>query len=179
MAGCRIVVTCAVLILAASAPGAGAAITVNTENDVTADDGHCSLREAITAANPDAPSDGALGECPAGAGDDTITLPSGRYALAIGGAGEDGNAKGDLDIASNVTIDGARAATTTISAAGIDRVLDVRPGATVSLDDVTLADGRAPAGANGGPGAAGGGGAGGGGILNAGTLTLTRCVVRD
>src|SRR4051812_18168833 len=98
MPGCRIVLTCAVVAIAAWAPGALAAITVNTESDTTADDGHCSLREAITAANSDAASGGALGECAAGAGDDTITLPAGLYALSIPGANEDGNASGDLDI---------------------------------------------------------------------------------
>ena len=66
-----------------------ATITVNTATDVVANDGQCSLREAITAANTDTASGATGGECAAGSGDDTITLPLGTYTLAISGASED------------------------------------------------------------------------------------------
>src|SRR5262249_26459646 len=51
----------------------GATITVNGTADVAADDGQCTLREAIIAANNNAASGVTLGECSAGtAGFDTI-----------------------------------------------------------------------------------------------------------
>ena len=56
-------------------------ITVNTTADTSADDGSCSLREAITAANTNSSSGGAAGECVAGmSGTD-------RIAFNIPGAG--------------------------------------------------------------------------------------------
>src|SRR5262245_22662498 len=50
-----------------------AAITVNTSDDELNNDGDCSLREAIQAANGNL----AVDTCGAGSGDDTITLPAG------------------------------------------------------------------------------------------------------
>src|SRR5574342_231625 len=55
---------------------AGATITVTTTVDALNDDGLCSLREAIRAANLDTASGATLGECPAGSGADTITFAS-------------------------------------------------------------------------------------------------------
>lgn len=51
---------------------AATTITVTTNSDVTANDGECTLREAIIAANDDAASGAAAGECAAGSGADTI-----------------------------------------------------------------------------------------------------------
>lgn len=51
-----------------------ATITVNNTADVTANDGNCTLREAIIAANTDTASGAAVGECAAGAGTDTINF---------------------------------------------------------------------------------------------------------
>ena len=67
------------------APVYAESIAVNSTADVVADDGVCTLREAITAANTDTPSGSAPGECPAGNGADTITLPAGTYTLAVPG----------------------------------------------------------------------------------------------
>jgi len=49
-----------------------ATITVNSTSDAVANDGKCTLREAITAANSDTASGGAVGECAAGSGADAI-----------------------------------------------------------------------------------------------------------
>jgi len=49
-------------------------ISVNSNADTAADDGVCTLREAITAANNDAASGLNPGECGAGAGTDTISF---------------------------------------------------------------------------------------------------------
>lgn len=148
-----------------------ATIIVNTTNDVLADDGVCSLREAITAANLDQPSGTLSGECSAGAGADTITLPAGTYTFAIDGD-DDANLSGDLDISGDLTIEGADRATTIINAAHLDRVLEVISG-TVLIQDVTITGGHAP---NGDTGEAG---ANGGGVLNAATLQFIRTWILD
>ncbi len=62
----------------------------------------CTLRAAITEAN-------------ALAGDDIITLPAGIYTQTLVGV-DDTNAAGDLDILSNITINGAGGGTTIIQA---------------------------------------------------------------
>ena len=128
-------------LVASPSPAEAAAITVNTTSDVVADDGQCSLREAITAANNDAASGSTVGECPAGSGDDTITLPAGSYTLSLVGATEDANATGDLDITDHLTITGASPSTTLIDGGSIDRVLHITTGATVQLNSVTIANG--------------------------------------
>ena len=56
-----------------------ATITVDSTTNVVADDGVCTLREAITAANS-----ATAGECPAGSGADTIELGVGlTYTLDV------------------------------------------------------------------------------------------------
>ncbi|MBT0960381.1 DUF4347 domain-containing protein, partial [Denitromonas iodatirespirans] len=91
-------------------------------------DGKISLREAIIAANNTA-------------GADTISLSSGTYTLSITGLYEDAAATGDLDITSDIAIQGAGAGQTTISASGLgDRVFDVHSGAALTLNDLTVSD---------------------------------------
>lgn len=160
------VILSASAVLAGGGAGAGAAraatITPTTHGDVVdGNDGQCSLREAVAAANGDAASGGAAGECPAGSGADTIAL-AGAYTLT-GGA---------LRLTSDMTLTGDGARTTTLDAGGADRVLQVDAGATVVVTDVTITGGAAPDGTT---GVAGGDG---GGILNAGTLTVRRATVR-
>jgi CSLREA domain-containing protein len=170
-----------------------ATITVNTTDDELNNDGDCSLREAIQAANTDT----AVSGCAAGSGADTITLPAGFYTLTIAGAGENANATGDLDITDDLTINGDGEGTTIIQAGtnstnGIDRVLYVYAGAIVEINDVrirygSLADIQCGGGirndgtltlnntrvsSNTAPAAAGGGG-----ICNVGTLTLNNSTV--
>ena len=115
--------------------------------------GRCTLRAAIM-------------EASALAGADTITLPTGAYTLTIPGRGENLSASGDLDITGTLTINGAGAASTIIDGGGIDRVLEVRPGATVLIQTVTVRNGNArPTGES------------GGGLYNQGTLTVTNSTV--
>ena len=74
----------AAMLLAGAAQAA--TITVNTFNDVISNDGTCSLREAIIAANTNSASGAATGECAAGAAApavDVINIPAGAYALSI------------------------------------------------------------------------------------------------
>ena len=106
-------------------PAHAATIVVNGTADVIANDGQCTLREAITAANTDTVSGAAAGECAAGVITDTITLPAGTYTLALSGYSEDNNATGDLDLKSDITINGADADTTIIDADQKDRVMEI------------------------------------------------------
>ena len=66
-----------------ASPAQAATIPVNFTSDVLADDGHCSLREAVIAANTDSASGAKASECPGGDGPDQIVLPHGTYALSI------------------------------------------------------------------------------------------------
>ncbi len=126
----------AVLILIAP-PVQAAAITVNTTADENNNDGDCSLREAIIAANEDR----AVSGCPAGNGADTIRLPAGNYVLTLTGTSEDAALTGDLDISEDLTINGAGRANTTIDANGLDRVFSI-VGALAQLSDLTVTGGE-------------------------------------
>ena len=156
-----IFVSSVVLLLAAmvallmSNPAYGAGLVVNSTADTVANDGACTLREAITAANTDTASGAALGECPAGSGADTITfsitgiIPLGSELPAI---------------SNNLTITGPSAASLTISGDsdndgdGDVPILTVNFGAIFTLEMVTVSKGfRAGI---------------GGGIYNVGTLTV-------
>lgn len=143
------------LVVAAFALPAIAAATTIDVNTVAdqfgGDSAHCSLREAIQAANTDT----TFGGCVAGSGTDLILLDPGTYTLTRSGRDEDANATGDLDVSSALVVLGIDAEQTRIDAAGIDRVLHVAPAASATLIDLTVAGGD-PIGP-GSPEAAGGG----------------------
>ena len=121
-----------------AAAARAAPITVNTTTD-TLTGSQCSLRAAIQAANANA----AVAGCAAGSGTDTITLPAGDYKLTIAPSGGDDNASGDLDISSNLTINGAGAAATTVDANGLDRVFSVSAGEIATIAGITITGGHA------------------------------------
>lgn len=161
------------VLLGAFPVHAAGMITVTTTLDQIADDGQCSLREAVIAANTDT----ATGGCAAGSGADTIvfdtSLPApATFTLTLTGANEDASASGDLDLTGILTIQGADANRIIIDGNNTDRIFDIRPGATVTLSGVTLQ--------NGNPGS----GAGGGAVIVSGgapraKLTLLNNVVRN
>lgn len=163
-----VAVVSAVALLAPEIASA-ASIKVTTANDeFNANPGACSLREAIWSANHDlvlqAPG------CTPGSGADEITLPAGVYNLTIPGAGEQGNASGDLDLTAPVTIGRSGGGSAVVDAKGLDRVFEVNTpgGASVTISNLTIRGGNAAAGAN------------GGGILNtAGTLNLFGSTLAD
>ena len=145
--------------------------------------GKCSLREAVQAANLGTE----FGGCTTGDTHTIIELPAGTYELTIAGAGEDLNVKGDLDLDSRITINGAGRATTIIDGKELDRVLHVLSG-PVRLNDLTVRGGKAPDGSDGAntplgaiQGAPGQGETGehGGGIYNEASLTINDGAVRD
>src|SRR3954452_8034145 len=141
----------------ACAPVAGAATIVVDDGGDSSDAKGCTLRKAVRAANADA----ARGACRAGSGADTIQLGVDTVTLRVPGAQEDDGATGDLDVKTAITLAGRSPGGTTVDAAGIDRVLDVRPGGVVEVRDATLTGGVAPAGADGAAGSSNTGGRGG------------------
>lgn len=147
-------------------------IMVNNNEDSISEDGFCTLREAITSANTDAPSGSSVGECSAGNGNDTILIPAGVYTLSITGAWEDSNLTGDLDITSNLTLIGAGSSSTTLTASEIDRPLHVLADVTVEIEGLTLTGGHAPDSTIATPNAEAGGG-----IMNQGILTVTDSII--
>ena len=142
----------------------GAEIQVTTTADLLAADGLCSLREAVFAARDNTPFQG----CAAGAaaGTDTILLDAQTYALSLPGAGEAGNMTGDLDTGIQaVRITGRGTGSTAIDASRIDRAFDLVEGASLTLEDLSVRNGRGP---EGDPGEAGGA------IRSQGALTALR-----
>ena len=152
------------VLLGPAAIAQGAEIQVTTTADLLAADGLCSLREAVFAARDNTPFQG----CAAGAvaGTDTILLDAQTYALSLPGAGEAGNMTGDLDTGIQaVRITGRGTGATAIDASGIDRAFDLVEGASLTLEDLTVRNGRGP---EGDPGEAGGA------IRSQGALTALR-----
>jgi CSLREA domain-containing protein len=142
------------MLALAAASAARAAVFIPTTLTDSADlscDHHCSLREAIQAANSTE-------------GPDFILLNTGTYTLSLAGAGEDLAATGDLDIRDDVTIVGRDAGNTSIDGANLDRVFDVQTGSKLELVGLTVRNGRTLSGP-------------GGGIRVLGELALTRGVV--
>lgn len=88
----------------------------------------CSLREAVIAAN-------------ASPNADTIILPAGTYVLTLGGF-DAAAAVGDLDINGSLTLIGQGPEQTIIDASAInDRVIEVHPGADVTISGLSIING--------------------------------------
>lgn len=160
-------------LLALVIPVHAASITVETTEDELNENGKCSLREAIVNVNRGDQS-GSV-DCPAGNGNDTIVLPAGTYTLTRSGSREDQGETGDLDLRATVTIRGDGPKQTIIRADNLgDRVLHLHEGAQVTIQGISITDGRAPAGSDGADGADGGG------VYNdRGSLTCINCVIRN
>ncbi len=145
--------------------GPGAIINVTTFDPNIAADGQCALIEAIVNANDDAATHA---DCPAGSGPDTIELPAGTYTLTlVNNVNAGGN--GLPQVTSVITINGHGSTLTRSTAAGTPefRIANVAPGGDLTLNDLTISNGRlltiSPA----------------GGLRSWGTLTLNRCVVEN
>ena len=139
------------IVLSASASVQAATLTVNSVADVAADDGQCTLREAITAANNDAASGAAAGECIAGSGTDTIDI----------------NVTGTItltsvlpDLTTNLTISNTQASGVMVQGNNTFRIFRVVGSVTVGINNLTISNGNATSDY-------------GGGIRNAGTLSVT------
>jgi uncharacterized repeat protein (TIGR01451 family) len=126
-------------VFALIAPGSAAATTITVQN--TNDSGGGSLRQAIADANPG----------------DVILVPAGTYVLTTG----------ELSIGKDLSIQGADAASTTVSGNDASRVFEVTSG-NVTLSGLTIAHGKVT-----------GAIADGAGILNAGTLSIVNSVIAN
>ncbi len=144
-------------------PAYAAGIVVNSNADTVANDGTCTLREAITAANTNTASGAAIGECTAGAGADTITFTA-DYTITLLGS--------QLPtVTTDITINGNGAANTIIQAnaaanTATYRVFEVNNTGILTLDSLTVRHGRCN-------GACPANLIAGGGMFSTGTLTLT------
>jgi CSLREA domain-containing protein len=142
-----------------------ATITVNTTADEVNTNTRCSLREAVQAAN----TNKKVGACAAGSssGTDVISIPAGTYRLTRTGINENANQTGDLDVTGKVRLVGVGPATI-IDGNETDRVFDVKSGAIVTMQRLSIQTGRLPSSY-----------VNGGGIYNGGTLTLDAITVRE
>jgi len=138
-----------------------------------------SLIDSVTAIANDGTLRGAVLASNAGAGGATIdfNVPAGGTITLTAG---------ELALTQSVTITGPTSMAITISGNNASRIFNVASGITVGVANLNLTNGRAANGASGAngigppafiPATAGLPGANGGAILNAGTLTLTSCVV--
>ncbi len=171
-----------------------APITVNDTGTAIANDGKCTLPEAIIAANTDTPSGAAPGECAAGtAGSDTISLPTNATITLTTAHNNFYGPNGLPPISSAIIIEGNGASIERSSAGGTPnfRFFYVSGGApdtynsagSLELRNVTLRNGREQGGTGGNSAAGAGGGGGGAGlggaIFNRGTLKVINSTLRD
>jgi CSLREA domain-containing protein len=160
------------MVLAATAATAhGATIPVTTTADVIANDGQCSLREAVLAARLNS----AVLGCPAGSptGEDAIALAATTYVLTLAGAREGGGMTGDLDVGGagqTTRVVGLGSGATAVDAAGLDRAFEVLPTSALVLEDLAVRGGAPPTPAVG----SGDAGADGAGVNNFGSLIVRR-----
>lgn len=118
--------------------------------------GETSLRAAVMEAN-------ALG------GAHTINLGAGTYGLSLAG-GDDSKdpyleAVGDLDVRSDLTIQGIDKSTSIIDGLQLDRIIDVHDGGSLTLNNVSLINGFSPS--------------VGGAIYSRGDLSITDTIFSD
>lgn len=129
------------LASALTVPLAASALELNVTTFADEDDGectqtHCSLREAISAAN-------------AAQEDTLIRLQSGEYRLELAGPlpgqnwpeDENDNVLGDLDVHGRVSVIGRGIEATRLDGRSLDRLFHVHPGAQLKLRDLTLTRG--------------------------------------
>ena len=118
----RSLVLAAAATLLAAAPSGAATFTVTTP----ADSGAGSFRAAVQSAN-------------ANGGPDDIVLGVDVYAMTVAGA-ENAALQGDYDVTGPTTVRGAGMGLTILDANDVDRLFEVRPGGSLTLDDLTLVD---------------------------------------
>jgi CSLREA domain-containing protein len=132
MKGRRTALSLAVVLFGSLAASAATFVVNSTVDAVHGSCGNpCSLRDAVIAAN-------------ANPGADIITLPSGSYQLSLTGVNEQAAATGDLDVAEDLTINGAGSGTTFIDGFAADRVFELIGNVTLTLNGVTVENGFTP-----------------------------------
>jgi hypothetical protein len=150
------------------ATAAADTVKVTVMDDSSANDGECSVREAVQATNDDLPVHGSDDCDHSGShAPDTIRLKTGTAPIS-GTANENANATGDLDVeaGNGLTIVGKGSGSTLLDG-DVDRVIDQLSG-PVTLRNLTVQDGDAGVGQ-------------GGNVLDEAddTLTLEGARIRD
>ena len=119
-----------------------ATITVDDGVVAVADDGQCSLIEAILNANSDSALYATVGECAAGSGDDTINLPSsGLFTLTGSYSYQAYSDTGLPPIDSVIIIEGNSSEITRDGAAPDFRIMAVSASGDLTLKSTTLSNG--------------------------------------
>ena len=142
------------LVVGGAQPAFAAVITVNTNADESNTDGDCSLREALISASNDG-STSSDDACTSGSGPDTINVPAAIFNLS----------NGPLVVESDVTLDGAGAASTVVDGGGTNLVIQAgSPGQVIR--DMTIQNGA-------------GNGTSGAGVRLIGPLTLNAVTITN
>ena len=148
------------LPLLAAAPASSVVIQTTVLGDVPdfdLTDGICDADEANTLEvdpDPDDPDVVPVGQCTLRAaiqtanfepGADTVKLRATTYPLTLTGPGEDAALTGDLDVTSDITIDGQSYQISLLDGRKLkDRIFDVQPGGSLALNQTGLLFGKAP-----------------------------------
>ncbi|MBL0343690.1 choice-of-anchor Q domain-containing protein [Candidatus Villigracilis affinis] len=156
-------------------PAYAAGIVVNSNADTIADDGTCTLREAITNANGDSQLYATSGECASGVGTDTITFAA-NHTITLDGSQLPA-------VTSTIIINGNGVTNTIIQASSCNpvtlpgsctpasyRVFEVNSTGNLTLDKITLRHGQCS-------GQCATNQTIGGGIYNDGTLEISSSTV--
>jgi hypothetical protein len=136
---------CLAFVLAPAPARAGTTIAVSSaaQEQPPVQNGNCTLTEAIQAANDDVPVDA----CPAGNGADTIQLaPGATYSFTVAAVTSGTGNTALPAITSPITIQGNNAllARSTLAGTPDFRLLLVTAGGELTLNNVTLRQGRSP-----------------------------------
>jgi fibronectin type III domain protein len=152
-------------------------MTVNSTSPVIANDGFCTLPEAIIAANTRTASGAMAGECPAGSsGGNIIVLQTSATYTLVAPHNASYGPNGLPGVTSPIAIVGNGAIIENQGQVNF-RLLYISPAGSLSLQNLTLRKGTAKGG-DGGAGIGGGGGLGAGGaIYNQGGLSLNGVTV--
>jgi CSLREA domain-containing protein len=165
----------------AARPAAAAGIVVTSAADgAPADDGACTLREAILNANRD--SSAGSSDCAAGSGPDTISFDASLagQTILLSTAGDTTAGPSALAITSTLSIEGLSGAGITIArdgAAANLRLFYVASSGALTLSNLTLANGRAAGDSPAPHGNDGGDGLGGAIYSAGGAVTLVGCTL--
>ncbi len=134
----KIILSVVAVILLQAPYAFGAEFLVNSTEDKVdvfigdgicgANDGSCTLRAAVQEANETAEHD-------------TVTLPNGDFILNISGGNSGDPSKDDLDITSDLIIQGQGRDVTSIDANAVNRAFYVHENANVVIEDLSIVGG--------------------------------------
>jgi hypothetical protein len=170
-ASLRVGTAALVLLVTCAAARAGGDLTVNTFEDLPDADLNDGVADAdLATGGLQTTLRAAVMQANFTAGPDTIVLPEGVLKLTLKGSNEEAAATGDLDVTSEITIQGQGAALSIVDGKKAkDRIFDIKSGGALAMSGVTLRNGKSTLESE----------QGGGGVRvdDEATLDLTECVV--